>query len=272
MRTQRPFILVGCDGSPESALALEWAADYARRTDGRLNLVTCWEWPTLQGAPVTYGQWDPERDCKARLDRLRKTVDLPSERVAVDVIRGHPAHVLVERARDADLLVVGTHGQGAVSRLILGSVSGYCASHSPVPVAVVRPGPDGDGVLVGVDGSESAQAALAWAMDYAEAVQSPLTVMQTVEPSVGGHDELRGCLVELVDKVQADRGTPTGVKTRVRVLEGNPAQVLVEQSRHAGVTVVGRRGGGGFRRLLVGSVASALAHHGQSTVVLTPGP
>ena len=272
MTTQRPSILVGCDGSPESAVALTWAADRARDTDGNLHLVTCWEWPTLQGAPVTYGQWDPERACQSRLDRLRTIVELPPERVSPEVIRGHPAHVLVRRAHEADLLVVGTHGLGAVSRLILGSVSGYCASHSPVPVAVVRPDSGRRGVLAGVDGSESARDALRWAMDYADAAQQPLTVVQTVEPSVAGHDETRRGLHEFVDKVQADRGVPVTVKMRLRVLEGNPAQVLVEQSKHVGVTVVGRRGGGGFHRLLVGSVAAALAHHGQSTVVLTPSP
>lgn len=271
MTTQQPSILVGCDGSPESMTALAWAADHARRANGSLRLVTCWEWPTLQGAPITYGQWDPESDCRARLARLQQFVDLPAERVTSDVIRGHPAWVLVHRANDYDLLVVGTHGQGAVSRLILGSVSAHCASRSPVPVAIVRP-ESGRGVLVGVDGSESAREALRWAMDYADANGEPLTVMQAVEPSVAGHAKTRQALHELVAKEDADRGRLLTADVRIRVIDGNPAQVLVEQSKHAGVTVVGRRGGGGFHRLLVGSVAAALSHHGQSTVVLTPGP
>lgn len=272
MTTQRPSILVGCDGSPESATAVGWAVDHARRTNGTLHLISCWEWPTLQGAPITYGQWQPEGECRSRLDRLRTSADLSDDRVSTDVVRGHPAHVLVRRAADVDLLVVGTHGLGAVSRLLLGSVSAYCAAHSPVPVAVVRESPGRRGVLVGVDGSESARVALRWAMDYADAALEPLTVMQTVEPSVDGDRETRRQLRELVEKEQADRGAAVISGLRIRVLEGNPAHVLVEQSKYASVTVVGRRGAGGFRRLLVGSVATALAHHGQSTVVLTPGP
>ena len=272
MTTQRPSILVGCDGSPESATALAWAADHARRTNGSLHLVSCWEWPTLQGAPITYGQWQPESECTSRLARLRTSVDLPDNRVTTDVVRGHPAHVLVRRAADVDLVVVGTHGLGAVSRLILGSVSAYCAGHSPVPVAVVRESPGRRGVLVGVDGSESAGVALRWAMDYADSALEPLTVMQTIEPSVGGDRETRRQLRELVEKAHADRGSAVMSGVRIRVLEGNPAHVLVEQSKYASVTVVGRRGAGGFLRLVVGSVAAALAHHGQSTVVITPGP
>src|SRR5690349_10283360 len=114
MTTQQPSILVGCDGSPESATALAWAVDHARRTNGHLRVITCWEWPTLQGAPITYGQWQPESECQARLARLRKSVDLPDDSVSADVVRGHPAHILVRRAADADLVVVGTHGLGAV--------------------------------------------------------------------------------------------------------------------------------------------------------------
>ena len=234
--------------------------------------MACWEWPTLQGAPVTYGRWDPERDCTSRLTRLRETVDLPADRVSADVVRGEPAHLLVRRARDAELLVVGTHGLSVVPRLLLGSVSVHCATHSPVPVAVVRDTTGRRGVLVGVDQSESSRVALSWAMDYAEVTQQPLTVMQTVEPSVDGHASTRRQLREMVEKEQAERGRPVETGMRIRVLEGDPRQVLVEQSKRVAVTVVGRHGAGPLRRILVGSVANALAHHGDSTVVITPRP
>lgn len=253
-------------------MALDWAADYAGKANGSLHLVACWEWPTLQGAPVTYGRWDPEHDCESRLMRLRQSLDLPDDRTSADVVRGEPAHVLVRRARDAELLVVGTHGLSVVPRLLLGSVSAYCATHSPAPVAVVRDTAGRRGVLVGVDGSESSRVALSWALDYADVTKQPLTVMQTVEPSVDGHASTRRQLRELVEKELAELGRPVEAAMRIRVLEGDPAHVLVEQSKRVAVTVVGRHGAAPLRRILVGSVASALAHHGHSTVVLTPRP
>ena len=270
--TQRPSIIVGCDGSPESETALDWAADYVRRANGSLHLLSCWEWPTLQGAPVTYGRWDPEGECKSRVARLRAWVDLPDDRVTADVVRGEPAHVLVRRAREAELLVVGTHGLSVVPRLLIGSVSAHCASHSPAPVAVVREAAGRRGVLVGVDGSESSRVALSWAMDYADVTQQPLTVIQTVEPSVEGHATTRRQMREIVEKEQAERGGPVEAGVRIRVLEGDPKDVLVEQSKRVAVTVVGRHGAGSLHRILAGSVASALTHHGHSTVVLTPRP
>ncbi|HET6818657.1 MAG TPA: universal stress protein [Mycobacteriales bacterium] len=287
MTLQRPSILVGCDGSPESETALGWAAEHARVTGGSLRLLTTWEWPTFQGAPITYGRWDPEADCRARLARLREESELPAERVMTEVLRGHPAHHLVERAKDADLLVVGTHGMGAVSRLLLGSVSTYCASHSTVPVAMVRPRrPRARGVLVGVDDSENARSALRWAMDYADQTGQRLTVLTVVEPlalpvgpgfpaaltypSATIHREARHALRELLAKEVADRGREVAAGVTIRVLDGHPAHVLAWESKRANVTVAGRRGAGGLHRLVVGSVATALAHHGESTVVLTP--
>lgn len=290
MTMQRPSILVGCDGSPESETAVAWAADHARESGGSLHLLAAWEWPTFQGAPITYGRWDPAVDCRARLARLRESAELPADRMMVEVLRGHAAHLLVERAQQADLLVVGTHGMGAVSRLLLGSVSTYCATHSPVPVAIVRRGnPRARGVLVGVDDSEGARGALRWAMDYADLVGQRLTVVNVVEPlalpigpgfpaavttypPVTVHREARRSLRELVEKVEADRGRPVAKGVTVRVLDGHPAHALAWESKRAFVTVVGRHGAGGLHRLVVGSVASALAHHGESTVVLTPTP
>ncbi|HET7310655.1 MAG TPA: universal stress protein [Mycobacteriales bacterium] len=288
MTVQRPSILVGCDGSPESATALVWAADHARATGGSLHLLAAWEWPTFQGTPITYGRWDPATDCRARLARLRESADLPADRVSCEVLRGNAAHLLVDRGHDADLLVVGTHGMGAVSRVLLGSVSTYCATHSPVPVVIVRGrNPRARGVLVGVDDSDSARSALKWAMDYADLIRQRLTVVNVIEPlalPIGPgfpaavttsapatvHREARRALRELVAKAEADRGRPVGMGVTVRVLDGHPAHVLAWESKRANVTVVGRHGAGGLHRLVVGSVASALAHHGESTVVLTP--
>jgi len=67
-------------------------------------------------------------------------IDSVSTRVVVGA--GSPAEVLVDASRDADLLVVGSHGHGAVRDLLVGSVALHCVVHAPCPVLVVRPRPN----------------------------------------------------------------------------------------------------------------------------------
>ncbi len=74
---------------------------------------------------------------------MRETVDAvlgPDSGVVLHltVTEGHPASVLTEAAQGAELLVVGSRGHGAFAGMLLGSVSEYCAAHSPCPVVVVR--------------------------------------------------------------------------------------------------------------------------------------
>ena len=291
MSTRRPSIIVGCDGSPDAERALSWAATYARAAEGSLTLVAAWDWPTYQGVPVVYGNYDPRVACDEILQHLLERDDLPADRTNVCVMKGHPTAVLLGRATDADLLVVGPHGFGAFSRLVLGSVSAGCVTHAPCPVAVVRGDPRRSmprGVVVGVDDSDAARVALRWAMDYADMMRQPLTVVRCAEsvppalpvgyPVDLTYDEaavrsaLREWLRDLVAKEEADRGTRVAAGVSTVVVEGPAARMLVEWSNDASVTVVGRRGSGGFRRLLLGSVSTALAHHSESTVVVTPAP
>lgn len=288
MTSKRPRILVGCDASPESVSALEWAVHYAEHAGGSIHILSAWDWPTFQGVPIIYGQWDPKKSCASTVKRLQETLDLPADRVTAEIAKGNPARILMDRATDADLVVVGSHGLGAASRLVLGSVSGYCATHGACPVAVVRAeaGESQRDVVVGVDDSENARTALRWAIDYADVANQQLTVLHVAEPPpppipadypfpltyprTAVHNQIRRWLRELVAKEVADLGFEPRLGIKVRVLEGNPAAVLVDQSARTSLTVCGRRGSGGFRRLRIGSVASALAHHGHSTLVVTP--
>jgi nucleotide-binding universal stress UspA family protein len=136
-----PMIVVGVDGSEASKRALRWAADQARLVGAELKVVTTWEYPpTLGWAPPYPSDFDPDEDAR---QALRETVDLvlgPDPGVAVHlvVVEGHPAFVLTQNAKDAQLLVVGSRGHGAFAGMLLGSVSEYCAAHSPCPVVVVR--------------------------------------------------------------------------------------------------------------------------------------
>ena len=297
--TPQPRILVGCDGSPESRAAVEWATDYAKATDGTLTLVHAWLWPSFQGVPVTLdGDSDPRQWGRSLLEQLKADVALPDDRAILEVAHGDAAQVLVDFAEDADLLVVGSHGLGVFSRLMLGSVSTRCATNAACPVAVVRAGsarqPELAPVVVGVDDSPGALTALRWAMDYADLMDRRLSVVHALElsappiplaypvpfsytvpfdsPRTNGRTGVRKWLRDMVAKVEADRGHNLAQRASYQVLEGSPGNVLARQSDGASIVVVGRRGAGGFRRLVMGSVATALVHHATSTCVVTPPP
>jgi nucleotide-binding universal stress UspA family protein len=140
-----PTIVVGVDGSDSSIRALGWAAGQAKLTGASLTVVTTWEFPPTFGwSPPYPSDFDPNRDARAA---LQKNVDAvlgpdPDLAVELEVVEGHPAFVLTDKAAGAELLVVGSRGHGAFAGMLLGSVSEYCASHAPCPVVIVRDADD----------------------------------------------------------------------------------------------------------------------------------
>jgi len=134
-------IVVGVDGSPSSAAALDWAAHQADLTGSTLELVTAWEWPMTYGAPIVVPpDYDPAADARQLLDDAAKTVrDLhPSIDLRTVALEGHPAPILVEASRGAQLLVVGCRGHGEFLGMLLGSVSEHCVTNADCPVLVLR--------------------------------------------------------------------------------------------------------------------------------------
>jgi nucleotide-binding universal stress UspA family protein len=137
-------IVVGVDGSPCSLEALAWAARQAERTGDRLEVVETWRWPTTYGWAVPVpDDYDPETEVRRQLESVVEGVraEHPGVQVDVKVVEGHPAPVLVEESKGADLLVVGSRGHGEFVGMLLGSVSEYCAAHAGCPVVVHRPAP-----------------------------------------------------------------------------------------------------------------------------------
>ncbi len=135
-------IVVGVDGSPSSHQTLRWAARQAKLTGASLQVITCWEFPT----PMSWLPPNPSDLDQAKADArrtLEQTVaevlgDNPGIDIDLTVVEGHAAPVLLEAARGASLLVVGSRGHGEFTGMLLGSVSEHCVTHAPCPVTVVR--------------------------------------------------------------------------------------------------------------------------------------
>jgi len=137
-------IVVGVDGSDGSLEALRWAARQAQLTGASLHVVTAWAFPE-HGTPFGIvfdlaSLSDPTARAREALGRaIFDTLgDHQQIEVRAEVIPGDEAPVLLEAARDADLLVVGNRGRGAFVGMLLGSVSEQCVRHAPCPVVVVR--------------------------------------------------------------------------------------------------------------------------------------
>ena len=135
-------IVVGVDGSVGSQRALEWAAREAVLRGAELVAVHAWHFPPaayvpyVPSASITVGLM--EETAEKVLAETEAAIDMPPGLVINHVVvEGMPAHMLVEQAQGAELLVVGSRGLGGFSGLLLGSVSQQCAHHAPCPVVIV---------------------------------------------------------------------------------------------------------------------------------------
>jgi nucleotide-binding universal stress UspA family protein len=144
------LVVVGVDGSAESAAALRWAARYATATGARVRALLAWHYPTVAGeAPVGVApeaiRSQTDAQMNATLDEAIAKAYEGGDSAGVEkhTAYGHPAEVLIEASREADLLVVGHHGHGAFTGMLLGSVSIHCVTGAHCPVVVIR-GHDGD--------------------------------------------------------------------------------------------------------------------------------
>ena len=139
------------------------------------------------------------------------------------------------------------------------------------------------GILVGVDGSAHSQAALEWAAKEAALRHTSLTVL-TVHQAVrgfwggtlhyAGDEDLvekgrQGAQAE-TDKVVASLGDARPASVTVKATEGIPAEELLNAGADADMIVLGSRGGGGFSRLLLGSVSANVVQHAKVPVMILP--
>jgi nucleotide-binding universal stress UspA family protein len=141
-----------------------------------------------------------------------------------------------------------------------------------------QPGDDRERrIVVGVDGSAASKAALAWAVGQAklsgavvEAVaawQVPLALRTPWPP--GLTTDFQATATDELGQAVADvAGSAGPVEIRSKVVEGNPAQVLLDESAAADLLVVGNRGHGGFAKALLGSVSQNCVHHATCPVVV----
>ena len=132
-------IVVGVDGSANGDAALRWAlAEAEAHDEGRVTAVFSWQLPFV-GIPGAFDREELEQSAKDFLiERVSAVVPTPKVPLTPLVAEGDPAEALVEAAKGADLLVVGTRGRSPFMGAVLGAVSLRCATAAPCPVTLIK--------------------------------------------------------------------------------------------------------------------------------------
>lgn len=273
-------IVVGVDESDGAARALQWAVDEAALHGAQVRAVMAWDWlDQHRPGPSNFDPKYDQDDAEANLHRLVTTAvgDAPVEAQAVCEVA---PRALLEASADADLLVVGARGIGGLRGLLTGSVARACLLHATVPIAVVRESSTSGSrhIVVGVDGSAPSQAALRWALAEARRRRVGLDIIHAWLPPwtsaldipAPNPEDIRRAARAVLDLALVTEDA-AGVTIERHVGAGGAAEMIVEAAADAELVVVGRRGHGGFRQLLLGSVAAQVADHAACTVVVVPG-
>ncbi|WP_069386681.1 universal stress protein [Cellulosimicrobium cellulans] len=297
--TRTDTVLVGVDGSAPSLHALDWAAAYARRVGWPLHVVCTYSLPSFTAASLDggYAALDDsaiQEGARAVLEEARARAEASGVRTTATVTTGDAAGVLVEMSREHALVVVGTRGRGGFTERLLGTVSSALPAHAHCPTVVVpyrgESGGSGGGelptvrplrrIVVGVDGSPSAEIAVRHAIRQAQAWDAELVAVAGVPVGAGAgllawlpasidHEQVLADITEglnvIIDRHEAEN---PGLSIKRIVLDGTGAELLTEFSTASDLIVVGSRGRGGFRGLLLGSTSQAVLHHSSCPVMV----
>lgn len=273
--------VMGLDGSETSRHALLWLLAHHSLAD-QIEVVSTF---TVSALAAPYGLRAAvpnlgeiyRESAQARADLALRGIE-DSRIESVRIFESRAGTGLVEAAKSASLLVLGSSGHSALGGAFLGSVSSKCIRNSTVPVLVVPPSAALRGelmkVVVGVDGSPNGQAALQWAIDHVDAdgVVELVAAFSPLEIPEGTLAKNREATVELV-QLSIDRcENGRGVRTVSTITAGDPRNVIAQSAEQADLLVIGQRGRRSVAHLLLGSTATSLAHHVTVPTVVVPDP
>jgi nucleotide-binding universal stress UspA family protein len=282
---------VGVDGSEPAAQALLWGVREAELRRAEVHAVLAWGLLD-QHHPDRSHRFDDDYGRPEAMTAIERYIDdavgsSPSVPVVPHPVNDLPARGLLGLGEDPDsLLVLGARGRGGFTSLLLGSVSQQVLHHATCPVAIIREGIELVGhhperIVVGVDGSETALRALQWAVDEAKARDAQIDALHTWQvPYAGGYPyafsvdvmtELEGSARTTLERA-IDHVDTTGLQHAVDriVTSGDAASTILDAAAGADLVVLGSRGLGGFKGLLLGSVTHHVVHHVACPVVVVP--
>jgi nucleotide-binding universal stress UspA family protein len=291
-------VVVGVDGTPESRTAAEWAAEEALRRGAVLHLVQAWERRPHEYTPLAGVQSPlpprgtprlprdgPEDDEEPPLVAVRRDVERahPEMPVTTEDVSGQAVPALLDAAREAGLLVLGSRRLGAVTGFLVGSVALGVVARAARPVVLVGQGDEAvapgavppQDVVLGLDLQHPAEALIDFAFEAAARRGARLRVVHGWSPPPYPRGEAPGAQAdrvhkELTEVLRAPRLRFPGVDVGIQAVAGKAATHLVDASHDAALLVVGRR----VRRSRVGGhigcVAHMVLHHTRAPVAVVP--
>ncbi len=285
-------VLLGFDGSDRGVDGLYLARAIAQAEQAELLVGCVYEPESIFDAgdrylaPVDEERARAKREAEMRRNFSMVEAELGSRPYARHQLWGSPARELTLLAEDADvdLVVVGSTHQGAVGRVLIGSVGEKLLHGAPCAVAVAPVGfaesnHFGSGPIgVGYTGSPESREALSWAESLARRLGSGLRLITAIREfslpyraALVGVPDYRTLVRDDVAKAQAAAAEEiTDIEVERLIVDGDPAEVLAEQGAELDLLVVGSRGYGPMRRALLGGVSGRIIRTAPCPVVVTP--
>ncbi len=272
-------VVVGVDGSDRAQNALDWAGAEAERDGASLLIVGALLYNDLSGdTPSERAMKHVLEEASERVAARRPKLDIKHQ-----LYQGLGAEALIDASRSADLLVVGSRGFGGFRSLLLGSVGQHCLTHASCSVVIVRhSGEEASDdawtnprrIVVGVDGSDASTEALRWAAAGARRSGAELHILgSAILPGPSDYLLVAAAFPDAAREAVSDALREVNTLTNELVVQGEiteepPAPALVEASRKSDLVVLGSRGLGAFRGLLLGSVSQHVAQHARCSVAV----
>jgi len=274
-------IVVGVDGSAAALDAVRWAVGEAVSRKLPLRLV--------YAADVTGGRFDAgfpvPQSYFDELERAGQQLLAEAARAAgtaaviTEMPLEPPASFLLRLSETARMVVLGSSGRGGFTGMLAGSTAVSVSAHARCPVAVVRGEAHPRGpVVVGIDGSPTSERALAVAFDEAAWREVSLVAVHAWSdadyglplpaPDVDWAQVEREQHSLLAQRLAGWRERYPEVRVDRVVVRDRPRDELLSRSDGAQLVVVGSRGRGGFRGLVLGSTSQALIHHSRCPVLV----
>jgi nucleotide-binding universal stress UspA family protein len=296
-------ILLAVDGSVSSDRATQLVASFLLPPESLVRVLSVQQ-PYLDFLAMSWasvgnggGHVETEEEMDTRhhreaIERAEITLKRAGLKIEGFVVRGRPASAIVDEAAamEADLVVLGSRGHGAIATMVLGSTASEVVDHAPCPVLVARSNSLGS-IAFADDGSTTARSAetvfTKWPIFEGRPI-SVLTVAETAVPVAAGftpglYDQVLASYAKSVDEARdevreesataAQRLHEAGLNAEPVVLEGDAAAEIVRfaAERGTGTIVMGTRGHTGLARIFLGSVARNVLLHAPCSVLIVRG-